>query len=150
MIKKRKFVKYIFLNIITLGIYGLFFWYKRTEDLNRICDGDDNDSANYLLVLLLNIFSLSVYLWVWNYKMAERMYQIAPSYGKQFKHGGLFVLIWRFFLPIVSSYYKIKYINVLAECYNAARAEAAENAEAAPAAEAPAAFEEEKAPASAE
>ncbi len=124
MIEKRKFIKYVLLDIITLGIYGIFFWYKWTEDLNKICDGDDKDSANYLLVCLLNIFSLSIYVWVWNYQMAERMFQIAPKYGKSFKHGGLFVLIWRFFLPIVSSYYKVKYINALAEAYNNKNAEA--------------------------
>lgn len=125
MVKKRSFIKYILLNIITLGIYGLFFWYKWTEDLNRVCDGDDKDSANYLLVLLLNIFSLTVYVWVWNYQMAERLYAAAPKYGKKLKHGGLFVLIWRFFLPVVSSYYKIKYLNILSECYNREKAEEA-------------------------
>lgn len=126
MIKKRKFIKYVLLTIITFGIYGIVFWYKWTEDLNKICDGDDKDSANYLLVVLLEAFSLTIYTWIWNYQMAERMYQIAPKYGKKLKHGGLFVLIWRFFLPVVSAYYKIKYFNILAESYNNKLAEEAE------------------------
>jgi len=128
MIKKRKIGLYIFLSIITLGIYDIVFWYKWTEDLNKICDGDDKDSGNYLLVLLLDVFSLFIYVFVWNYQMVERMYQKAPDYNVQLKHGGLFVILWRV-LPLVSSVYKIKYFNRLAEAYNATVAAEAPEAE---------------------
>ncbi len=139
MIKKRKTGKFIFLNIITLGIYGLFFWTKWTNDLNKICDGDDKDSGHYLLVFLLDIFSLGIYAFVWNYQMVERMYQKAKDYNITLKHGGMFVMIWRI-LPIVSSVYKIKYFNKLAEAYNAtveAEPVAEVHAEEAPVEEAP-------------
>ncbi len=135
MIKKRKTGKYIFLNIITLGIYGLFFWTKWTNDLNKICDGDDKDSGHYLLVFLLDIFSFGIYTFVWNYQMVERMYQKAKDYNITLKHGGMFVMFWRIF-PIVSSVYKIKYLNKLAEAYNA-------TVESAPIEEAPAEAVEE-------
>lgn len=128
MIKKRKIGLYIFLSIITLGIYDIVFWYKWTEDLNKICDGDDKDSGNYLLVLLLDVFSLFIYVFVWNYQMVERMYQKAPDYNVQLKHGGMFVILWRA-LPLVSSVYKIKYFNRLAEAYNATVAAEAPEAE---------------------
>ncbi|MBE6796136.1 MAG: DUF4234 domain-containing protein [Ruminococcaceae bacterium] len=128
MIKKRKIGLYIFLSIITLGIYDIVFWYKWTEDLNKICDGDDKDSGNYLLVLLLDVFSLFIYVFVWNYQMVERMYQKAPDYNVQLKHGGMFVILWRV-LPLVSSVYKIKYFNRLAEAYNATVAAEAPEAE---------------------
>lgn len=134
MIKKRKFGLYVFLEIITLGIYGIFFWYKWTEDVNKICDGDEKDSANYLLVVLLDIFSFSIYSFVWNYQMVERLCQLAPKYGKELKHGGMFAVIFRMFLPIVLSYTKVKYLNKLAEAYNASVS--ADGAEAEAAAEA--------------
>ena len=118
MIKNRKTGKFIFLNLITLGIYGLFFWTKWTKDLNKICDGDDKESGHYILVFLLDIFSFGIYALVWNYQMAERMYQKAKDYNITLKHGGMFVMIWRI-LPIVSSVYKIKYFNKLAAAYNA-------------------------------
>ena len=130
MIKQRKTGKFIFLNIITLGIYGLFFWTKWTNDLNKICDGDDKESGHYILVFILDIFSFGINAFVWNYQMVERMYQKAKDYNITLKHGGMFVMIWRI-LPIVSSVYKIKYFNKLAEAYNA-------TVEAAPAVEAPA------------
>ncbi len=129
MIKNRKIAKYIFLNIITLGIYGIFFWHKWTEDVNKICEGDDKESANYLLVFILDFFSLFIYAFVWNYQMVERMFQKAADYNVSLKHGGMFVAIWRV-LPFVSSVYKIKYINKLAEAYNATVASDVEEAPA--------------------
>jgi hypothetical protein len=41
MIKQRKIAKYVLLQILTLGIYGLFFWSDWTEDLNKMCEDDD-------------------------------------------------------------------------------------------------------------
>lgn len=118
MLKKKKIGLYIFLNIITLGIYGLFFWSKWTNDVNKLCDGDDKDSAHYILVLFLDIFSFGIYSLVWNYQMVERLYQKATDYGVELKHGGMFVTIWKF-IPFVSSIYKISYANKLIAGYNA-------------------------------
>ena len=142
MIKERKVGKYIFLSIITLGIYSIVFWYKWAKDVNKICEGDDKDSANYILVLILDFFSLFFYAFVWNYQMAERMFQKAADYNVALKHGGMFIAIWRV-LPFVSSVYKIKYINRLAAAYNATVAAPEEEApvEDAPAEEAEVAAE---------
>ena len=119
MLKKQKLGKYIFLNIITLGVYGLFFWSKWTDNVNTLCDGDDKDSANYILVYILDWFSLGIYSLVWNYRMAERMYQVADDYGVEIKRGGMFVLIWRIFFPLICSITKIKNANLLIDAYNA-------------------------------
>lgn len=136
--KKRNYWRYLILEIITLGIYGIVFWYKWTKDLNKICEGDDYDSANYLLVALLDCVSLSIYSFVWNCQMVERMYQKAPEFGLEFKHGGMWAVIWRFFFFPVCSYTKIKYINQLVDAYNAHNGDAVEApaAEEAPAEEA--------------
>ena len=126
MIKQRKIAKYVRLQIVTLGIYGLFFWSDWTEDLNKMCEDDDKESANYILVFLLDIFSFGVYSFVWNYGQSERMYRIAPKYGIQLKHGGSYILLLRtilFFLPVVGSVEKIKLFNTLAVAYNASLTE---------------------------
>ncbi len=130
MLKKKKIGLYIFLNIITVGIYGLFFWSKWTKDINTICEGDDKDSASYILVFLLDIFSLGFYTLVWNYQMAERMYQKAADYGVELKHGGMFVMLLRF-IPLVSSIVKISYANKLIAGYNANLAANTETSEVA-------------------
>lgn len=128
MMKKKNIALYIILNIVTLGIFSLFFWYKWTKDLNKLCEGDEKDSANYVLVLLLNIFTFGIYSLVWNYQMGERLYQKAGDYGVEIKHGGFFIMVWKF-LPLVGSFigsiFKILYINKLIDGYNAQLADAA-------------------------
>ena len=122
MIKQRKIAKYVLLQIVTLGIYGLFFWSDWTEDLNKMCEDDDNESANYILVFILDIFSFGIYSFIWNYGQSERMYRIAPQYGISLKHGGSYILLLRtilFFLPVIGSVEKIKLFNTLAVAYNA-------------------------------
>ena len=126
MIKQRKIAKYVLLQIVTLGIYGLFFWSDWTEDLNKMCEDDDNESANYILVFILDIFSFGIYSFIWNYGQSERMYRIAPQYGISLKHGGSYILLLRtilFFLPVVGSVEKIKLFNTLAVAYNASLSE---------------------------
>lgn len=122
MIQQRNIAKYVFLEIITLGIYGLFFWSDWTEDVNKICEDDEKDSANYILVFILDIFTLGIYSFAWNYIMSERMYRIAPQYGIQLKHNGSYILLLRtilFFLPVVGTIEKLKMFNALAVAYNA-------------------------------
>lgn len=130
MLKKQKIGLYIFLNIITLGIYGLFFWSKWTKNVNTLCEGDDYDSAHYLLVFLLDIFSLGIYVLVWNYRMGERLYQKAADYGVELKHGGMFIMLMRF-IPFVSDILKISYANKLIDGYNASSAATTETDEVA-------------------
>ena len=118
MIKKRSLGKYILLTIVTLGIYNIVFWYKWTEDVNKLCDGDGKDSANYLLDFVLDWCSLGINTLAWNCKMGERLFQKAADYGVEFKHGGMFFMLTRF-IPFVSAAFKISYVNKLAEVYNA-------------------------------
>lgn len=46
MIQQRKFLTYILLSIITCGIYSIIFWYSLTEDINRACQGDGENTPN--------------------------------------------------------------------------------------------------------
>jgi hypothetical protein len=122
MIQQRKIAKYVLLQIVTLGLYGLFFWSDWTEDLNKICEDDGKESANYILVFILDIFSFGIYSFAWNYIHSERMYRIAPKYGIELKHGGSYILLLRlvlFFLPVVGTIEKLKLFNTLAVAYNA-------------------------------
>ncbi len=123
MIKKKNIALYIILGIITLGISNIFFWYRWTEDLNKLCDGDDKDSANYILVLILDFLTCGLYALIWNYQMAERIYKKAPEYGAKVGLGGTAVMLFRF-IPFVSSIIKLININKLINGYNAANAQA--------------------------
>ena len=52
------FMKYILLSIVTLGIYGIYTQYKFTKAINVICEGDQRESPNYFLVILLIFIGL--------------------------------------------------------------------------------------------
>ena len=122
MVQQRKIAKYVLLQIVTLGIYGLFFWSDWTEDVNKMCEDDNKESANYIFVFILDIFTFGVFSLIWNYSMSERMYRIAPKYGIELKYGGSRVLLLRtilFFLPVFGSVAKLKMFNTLAVAYNA-------------------------------
>ena len=138
MLKKKNIALYIILNIVTLGIYRFFFWYKWTKDVDKLCEGDDKESANYFLVLLLNVFSLGINVPVWNYQMAERLFQKADDYGVEIKHGGLFIMIWKL-IPFLGSFIanmmKIVYFNKFVDAYNAQLVGEVPAVEEAPAAE---------------
>lgn len=122
MMKKKNIALYIILNIVTFGIFRFFFWWKWTKDVDKMCEGDGKESANYFLILILNVFSLGINVPVWNYQMAERIYQKGGELGAEIKHGGLFVMFWKL-IPFLGSFIanmlKIVYFNKLVDAYNA-------------------------------
>lgn len=118
MLKKQNVVLYLILNFFTFGIYGMFFWYRWTENVNTLCEGDEKDSANYLLVYILDWFTCGIYALVWNYQQGERIYQAADKYDVQIKQGGLFILLFRIFFAPVANAFKIINANKLIDAYN--------------------------------
>ncbi len=119
MLKKQNVVLYLIFNFLTFGIYGFFIWYRWTENVNTLCEGDDKDSANYFLVYLLDWFSCGIYTYVWNYQQGERLYQAADKYGVEIKQGGLFIVLFRIFFPPIANAFKIINANKLIDAYNA-------------------------------
>ena len=125
MIRRRSFGAYLILSIITCGIYSIFFWYSFTEDVNRMCAGDGEDSPNYIVVLLLSIITCGIYGLYWFYKQANRMRNAAPRYGVSITEGGGDFLIWYlvgivfcFVGSLISYHIIIKNCNILADGYN--------------------------------
>ena len=119
MLKKQNVVLYLIFNFLTFGIYGFFIWYRWTENVNKLCEGDDKDSANYFLVYILDWFSCGIYTYVWNYQQGERLYQAADKYGVEIKQGGLFIVLFRIFFPPIANAFKIVNANKLIDAYNA-------------------------------
>jgi len=68
------------LNIVTCGIYNIYFFYKVGEDLNHIISGRDGEKTlNYLWVgFILGSITCGIAELVWRHKKAERMkYELA-------------------------------------------------------------------------
>lgn len=125
MIKKRSFAAYLILTIITCGIYGIVFWYSYTEDINRVCAGDGEESPNYIIVMLLSFITCGIYGIYWCYKQANRLKNAGPRYGVTVSEGGSEFLVWYlvgmllcFVGSLISYNILIKNMNLLADAYN--------------------------------
>lgn len=125
MIKQRDFVMFLILNIITCGLYGLFFWYVWNEDVNRICAGDGQDVPNYIIVVILGILTCGIYTYYWMYKQGNRLQANAGRYGVQFQENGSTLLLWGLLGMITCSlatyygyYLMINMVNQIAPGYN--------------------------------
>ena len=127
MIQQRDFVKFILLNIITCGIYGIIFWIDFSNDINRACNGDGDVTPNYLVVVLLGIVTCGFYYFYWIYKLGNRIYANGPRYGLGIKETGTTMLLWYVIgfcvcgLGVyVAYYYIIKNANYIFDAYNRA------------------------------
>ncbi len=121
-IKKQKFLKFLILSTITLGIYGIYYFYHLTKDINKLCEGDGKKSPNYIIVFILSIVTLGIYNYYWWYKQASRLYNKGEEEGIEIPDDSLAILLLRIFLPtlggIASTYMLFDNTNRLASVYN--------------------------------
>lgn len=90
-IEQRNIALCIILSIVTCGIYGLYWIYKLTEDVNKL-KGDPNATSGGI-VILLGIVTCGIYMWYWLYKQGDNLDQIKASRGLPSSSSGLLYLI---------------------------------------------------------
>ncbi len=117
----RSLIKYILLCVITLGIYGLFFWHKYVQDVNMLCSGDGKNTKGLLVAIILSIITLGIYSFVWAYGMQNRLRDQAGRLEAGSIAGGGAILLWQIFGvllfgigPLVATYIQIHSINTVA------------------------------------
>lgn len=93
----RSIWAYIFLGIITCGIYGLYMMYTLERDINIACDGDGDHTTSFWAYLGLTIITCGIYHFYYVYKMGNRLQRNAPRYGLSFQENGTSVLMWNLF-----------------------------------------------------
>ena len=90
----RSLLVYILLNLVTCGIYGLYFIYSLARDVNTVCAGDGKNTNGLLMLILLTIVTCGIYSLVWYYQLGNRLQENAPRYGCSFTENGTTVLLW--------------------------------------------------------
>ncbi|MBD5631685.1 MAG: DUF4234 domain-containing protein [Clostridia bacterium] len=70
-IKKRNVGLAILFTIITLGIYGIYWYVCLTNDSNKIAP--DKKTASGGLAILFTIISFGIYGYYWNYKLGDKL-----------------------------------------------------------------------------
>ena len=121
----RSLLKYIFLGIVTLGIYDLWVLYTLAEDLNILAyKHDGKRTMNVMLVDALASCTLGISVLVWNHKMAKRIgdelqfrnidYKI--NSGTYWLWGvlGSFIIVG----PFIYTHKLLKAMNLLCTSYN--------------------------------
>lgn len=90
--KRRSIAGCILATIFTCGIYGLFWIYDLTNDINFVSKEDDGTSGG--MVVLLSIVTCGVYTVYWAYKMGGKIDTIksGPD-GQQKKDSSILYLI---------------------------------------------------------
>lgn len=130
MIQKRDFAMFLVLTFVTCGIYSLFFFYSLTEDLNKICAGDGQETTNFIVALLLGFVTCSIYLYYWYYTVGNRMYENGPRYNVNIQENGSTIVLWlilgSFIVvgPFIGYFFIIKNFNLLADAYNSGATQA--------------------------
>ena len=75
----RGWFKYLFLTLITCGIYAFFFYYKLIKDLNKVCAEDGKHTPGLLKYFLLSLVTFGIYGIIWMWKAANRI----RAYGER-------------------------------------------------------------------
>ena len=125
MIKKRGLGSFIFLGIITGGIYSWWRIYKLAKDVNTICDGDGKKTAGLIKLMLLTLITFGIYFEVWLYMLGDRLWSNARKYDLVIKESGGTVLLWSLpgillfgIGPLIAWHILFKNTNGLADAYN--------------------------------
>lgn len=121
----RSLILYIVLTYVTFGIYGYYFLYKISHDVNIACYGDGEDTPGLLTFILLSMVTCGIYAWVWYYKLGNRLHRNAPRYGMRFKEDGVTILLWMSLGsllcgigPLIGMYQVIRNTNLICDAYN--------------------------------
>ena len=90
----RSLFLYIFLTIVTCGIYSWIFIYKLAKDTNEICFDDGETTPGLGAMILYSILTCGFYSFYWMYKIQNR-YQVAGmKYGVPVVENGTSLLMW--------------------------------------------------------
>ena len=92
-INKYSYGKWFWLSFVTLDIYAIYWGYKLTKDINKLCKDKMKPLPNYFLVIFLSVITLGIYGAYWSYQVAKRLYEISPVYGVEVKEKPHFMLL---------------------------------------------------------
>ena len=122
---ERSLLMFVLLTIFTAGIYGMWFIYCMSEDINQACEGDGDYTSGFVPFIILCYVTLFIYVFYWCYKLGDRLYDNAPRYGLKFKDTGKSILLWGTvgilllaLGPFIAMSKLIKHTNAICEEYN--------------------------------
>lgn len=124
MIQRRDFWMVLLLTIITCGIYGFYYIYQITKDLNTMA-GNDGKTIDPAIAVVLSIVTCGIYEVWWYYQMGNRIQQMGMANNIPVEENGTTYLLWVLLGYVVcglgtwvAMYLFIKNFNNIAFAYN--------------------------------
>ena len=77
--EKRNIALNIILTIVTCGLYGLYWFYKLTDDTHQVLGRQNTASGG--MAILYTILTCGIYSIYWSYKMGDAMTEVKENYG---------------------------------------------------------------------
>ena len=121
----RKMWKLVLLSIVTLGIYGIFFFVPFSYDLDKISPRRDGSrTMSYALAYFLSMITFSIVMIIWHYQIASRIEQALSERGIAYDFGTSTFWGWYFFGtfilvgPFIYFHKLCTAMNLLCEDYN--------------------------------
>lgn len=71
--ENRSVIKFLFLSIITLGIYEIFYLYRLIKDVNTICEDDDRQSPGIFAYYFFSVITFGLYSIFYWYRVADML-----------------------------------------------------------------------------
>ncbi|MBO5203350.1 MAG: DUF4234 domain-containing protein [Clostridia bacterium] len=122
---------YIFLGLITFGIYDLWCIYRLIKDVNLLCEEYGKRTTGFITYILLSLVTCGLYSIFWWYRVGDMLEEAVRKRGLTSNVSGKFVLICmvlNYFVCNITSYIGIHKIfeatNELASDYNVKQATA--------------------------
>ena len=101
MVQKRSIATCIILSIITIGIYGLY-WVAKITDETKLLAKDDNSLPSGGMVVLLTIVTCGIYSYYWAYKIGQIQYKAEKDHNiEDAKDNSIMFLVLEIVLSIV-------------------------------------------------
>ena len=121
----RSVWKFIIFNILTLGIYSIFFYMPLSYDLDKAAPRDDRSKTmSYAFAFVLSLFTFNLVLTIWYYQFAVRLEEALEELDIECDFGVRDFWIWQiagsFFVigPFVYTYKLCKAMNLICADYN--------------------------------
>ena len=121
----RKMWKLVLLSIVTLGIYGIFFFVPFSYDLDKISPRRDGSrTMSYALAYFLSMITFSIVMIIWHYQIASRIEEALSERGIPYDFGTKTFWGWYFFGtlilvgPFIYFHKLCTAMNLLCEDYN--------------------------------
>lgn len=121
----RSLLKMILLSLVTFGVYGMVVWCKMITELNvAACRYDGKRTMPYFAMVMLAPFTLGIYAFVWNHKLANRVGAELKRRGYDYKVNATSFWLWGVLGslilvgPFVYTHKLLKAMNIINSDFN--------------------------------